>query len=371
MGGPFAGEEVLPAGAGPQLTRGGGTSRAPGVGFPPGAGGRPPPPLAPPPPPPPPQGPPRGGGRGAVRPWMEAMTPSLAHPRNRPPAHRLRPRPRLHGHVGVLPAPPTSRAGDRHDPPGPRPRRHVPRHRRHVRPVHQRAAGRQGHRRPPRRGPLATKFGNERRADGTLVGINGHPDYVRAPATPRCSASASTTSTSTTSTASTRTRPIEETVGAMASWSRPARCATSGCPRRAPPRSAAPRRASDHRAADGVLAVHPRRRGRDPADHARARHRPRRLLAARPRLPDRHDHQRGSLPTRTDRAGRPYFPRFQGAALEANLGPWSTGSEIAAAKAARPGSSPSRWVLAQGEDVAPIPGTKRITYLEENVDAAA
>jgi aryl-alcohol dehydrogenase-like predicted oxidoreductase len=45
---------------------------------------------------------------------------------------------------------------------------------------------------------LTTKFGNERREDGTRVGINGRP------ATRRCSGSASSTSTSTTSTASTR-----------------------------------------------------------------------------------------------------------------------------------------------------------------------
>ncbi len=52
---------------------------------------------------------------------------------------------------------------------------------------------------------LATKFGNERRPDGSWVGVNGKPDYVRAArlVTPRCSDWAWTTSTSTTSTAST------------------------------------------------------------------------------------------------------------------------------------------------------------------------
>ncbi|MEJ7707360.1 MAG: aldo/keto reductase [Nocardioidaceae bacterium] len=63
---------------------------------------------------------------------------------------------------------------------------------------------------------LATKFGNERRPDGTRVGVNGKPEYVRkaceaSPATAR----ASTTSTSTTSTGSIQRVPIEETVGAM------------------------------------------------------------------------------------------------------------------------------------------------------------
>ena len=58
---------------------------------------------------------------------------------------RLRPRPRLHGDERVLRLDRRA-AGHRHHPPRPRPRRHLPRHRRHVRPLHQRAARRQGHR---------------------------------------------------------------------------------------------------------------------------------------------------------------------------------------------------------------------------------
>jgi aryl-alcohol dehydrogenase-like predicted oxidoreductase len=65
----------------------------------------------------------------------------------------------------------------------------------------------------------------------------------------------------------------------------------------------------------------------------------------------------------------PYFPRFQGAALEANLALVDRIREIAEAKGCTPGQLALAWVLAQGEDVAPIPGTKRITYLEQNVDA--
>ncbi|CAN5490792.1 hypothetical protein BH10ACT10_BH10ACT10_05940 [soil metagenome] len=44
--------------------------------------------------------------------------------------------------------------------------------------------------------------------------------------------------------------------------------------------------------------------------------------------------------------------------------------EIAETKGATPGQLALAWVLAQGDDVAPIPGTKRVTYLEENVGAA-
>ena len=71
-----------------------------------------------------------------------------------------------------------------------------------------------------------------------------------------------------------------------------------------------------------------------------------------------------------DRRRSQYFPRFQGDALDANLALVEKVREIAAAKGCTPGQLALAWVLAQGEDVAPIPGTKRVTYLEENVGAA-
>ena len=65
-----------------------------------------------------------------------------------------------------------------------------------------------------------------------------------------------------------------------------------------------------------------------------------------------------------------YFPRFQGEALEANLVLVDKIRELAKEKGCTPGQLALAWVLAQGEDVAPIPGTKRVRYLEENVAAA-
>ncbi len=44
--------------------------------------------------------------------------------------------------------------------------------------------------------------------------------------------------------------------------------------------------------------------------------------------------------------------------------------EIAAAKGVTPGQLAIAWLLAQGDDIVPIPGTKRRAYLEENVAAA-
>ena len=62
-------------------------------------------------------------------------------------------------------------------------------------------------------------------------------------------------------------------------------------------------------------------------------------------------------------------PRFQGENLENNLGLLSTVEALATEKGVKPGQVALAWVLAQGKDIVPIPGTKRRTYLEENVAA--
>lgn len=70
-----------------------------------------------------------------------------------------------------------------------------------------------------------------------------------------------------------------------------------------------------------------------------------------------------------DARSHPYFPRFQGAALEANLRLVENVKALASAKGVTPGQIALAWVLAQGDDVVPIPGTKRVQYLEENAAA--
>jgi aryl-alcohol dehydrogenase-like predicted oxidoreductase len=62
-------------------------------------------------------------------------------------------------------------------------------------------------------------------------------------------------------------------------------------------------------------------------------------------------------------------PRFTGEAFAANLRLVDAVRELAEEKGATPGQLALAWVLAQGEDVVPIPGTKRRKYLEENVGA--
>jgi len=63
-------------------------------------------------------------------------------------------------------------------------------------------------------------------------------------------------------------------------------------------------------------------------------------------------------------------PRFQGVAFGRNLELVESIRAIAAAKGCTPGQLALAWVLAQGDDVIPIPGTKKVRYLEENVAAA-
>jgi aryl-alcohol dehydrogenase-like predicted oxidoreductase len=63
-------------------------------------------------------------------------------------------------------------------------------------------------------------------------------------------------------------------------------------------------------------------------------------------------------------------PRFQGENLEANMRIVAKLREIAEEKDITPAQLALAWVLAQGDDIVPIPGTKRRKYLEENAAAA-
>lgn len=64
-------------------------------------------------------------------------------------------------------------------------------------------------------------------------------------------------------------------------------------------------------------------------------------------------------------------PRFQDGNLDTNLRLVEAVKALAATKGCTPGQIALAWLLAQGTDILPIPGTKRIAYLEDNVGAAA
>jgi aryl-alcohol dehydrogenase-like predicted oxidoreductase len=64
-------------------------------------------------------------------------------------------------------------------------------------------------------------------------------------------------------------------------------------------------------------------------------------------------------------------PRFSGDNLAANLGPVAALTALAAEKGCRPGQLALAWLLAQPLDVVPIPGTKRVEYVVENLAATS
>ena len=218
---------------------------------------------------------------------------------------------------------------------------------------------------------LATKFGNERLPDGTRVGINGHPDYVRS----ACDASLQRLGVDHIDLyyqhRVDRSVPIEETVGAMAGLVEAGKVRHLGL---------------SEASVDTIRrahAVHPITAlqteyslfTRDLEDDILPTIRELGIGLV-PYSPLGRGLLTGAITARDgadgeqDRRRSAYFPRFQGDALDANLALVDKLSEIAGSKGCTPGQLALAWVLAQGDDVAPIPGTKRVTYLEENVGAA-
>lgn len=64
-------------------------------------------------------------------------------------------------------------------------------------------------------------------------------------------------------------------------------------------------------------------------------------------------------------------PRFQGANFDANMAAAKLVQDLAAKKGVKPGQLALAWLLAKGDFIVPIPGTKRVSYLLENIAAAA
>ena len=216
---------------------------------------------------------------------------------------------------------------------------------------------------------IATKFGNVRGENGEFLGIRGDADYVRA----ACEASLQRLGIDTIDLYYQHRvdpeTPIEETVGAMAELVQEGKVRYLGLSEAgADTIRKAVDGAPDLRAAVGVLAVGALGRGGDPPDGARAGHRLRRLLAARPRLPDREDPLASTTCRRTTRAAQ-RFPRFERENLEANLALVEQVEAVAQRHGATPGQVALAWVLSRGDDVVAIPGTKRVERVEENLGA--
>jgi aryl-alcohol dehydrogenase-like predicted oxidoreductase len=216
---------------------------------------------------------------------------------------------------------------------------------------------------------LATKFGNQRGADGAFLGVNGKPEYVRA----CCDASLRRLGVDRIDLYYQHRVdpkvPIEETVGAMAELVRAGKVRFLGLSEAAP--ETIRRAAKVHPIS--ALQTEYSLWSRDPEDEILPTIRAlgigfvpysplgRGFLTGRFRrledLPEK-DYRRSS-------------PRFQGENFEKNLRLVERIREIAAEKGAKASQLALAWVLAQGKDVAPIPGTTTRAHLEENVAAAA
>jgi aryl-alcohol dehydrogenase-like predicted oxidoreductase len=214
---------------------------------------------------------------------------------------------------------------------------------------------------------LATKFGNERAEDGTYLGVNGHPEYVRR----SCEGSLRRLGVDYIDLyyqhRVDRTVAIEETVGAMSELVREGKVRFLGLSEAAPPTI---RRAN---------AVHPISAlqteyslwTRDPEDEILPTCRElgigfvaysplgRGFLTGRFRSID-------DLPADDYRRNS---PRFQEENFQKNLDLVNRVEELARRKNCTPSQLALAWVLAQGEDIVPIFGTKRRKYLEENIKA--
>ncbi|MFE0186915.1 aldo/keto reductase [Streptomyces sp. NPDC058989] len=214
---------------------------------------------------------------------------------------------------------------------------------------------------------LATKFGVERRPDGTPVGVNGRPEYVRA----ACEASLRRLGADHIDLYYQHrvdpTVPVEETWGAMAELVAAGKVRHLGISEASP---ATIRRAH---------AVHPITAGqyeyslftRDIEDA----HLPtmRELgIGLVAYSPIGRGLLTGTLGRQTygERDFRRTAPRFQGENLALNLALVERVRALAEAKGVTPAQLALAWLLAQGPDVTAVPGTKRVRYLEENVAAA-
>ncbi|MFL5532697.1 MAG: aldo/keto reductase [Gemmatimonadales bacterium] len=214
---------------------------------------------------------------------------------------------------------------------------------------------------------LATKFGNVRGEDGSFLGVNGRPEYVRR----SCDASLQRLGVDYIDLyyqhRVDRSVPIEETVGAMADLIREGKVRFLGLSEAAP---ATIRRGNEEHPISALQTEYSLWT-RDPEDEV--------LPLCRelgigfvPYSPLGRGFLTGRFRTFEDLPEDDYrrdSPRFQGDNFQRNLDLVQKVEEIARRKQCTPAQLALAWLLAQGEDVVPIPGTKQRRYLEENTGA--
>ncbi len=161
------------------------------------------------------------------------------------------------------------------------------------------------------------------------------------------------------------TVPIEETVGAMGDLVREGKVRFLGLSEMALEIIRRAHAVHPLTSVERVLVVDARR-ARPARDVPRARDRLR-VQPARARDADRPSSRATRPRTRAD--FRRTHPIFQGESFDRNRALVSELERLAAAKATTASKAASPWVLAQGEDIVPIPGTRRAAYVTDNVDA--
>jgi aryl-alcohol dehydrogenase-like predicted oxidoreductase len=214
---------------------------------------------------------------------------------------------------------------------------------------------------------LATKFGNVRGENGERLGVRGDPDYVHR----ACEASLRRLGVERIDLYYQHRVdpevPIEETVGAMAELVKQGKVAHLGLSEAAPETI---RRAQETHPITALQTEYSLW-SRDPEEEILPTVRElgigfvaysplgRGFLTGRFRSID-------DLP---EDDFRRVSPRFEGENFDRNLKLVERVEEIAEEKGVTAGQLALAWVLAQGEDIVPIPGTKRVSYLEQNVAA--
>jgi len=214
---------------------------------------------------------------------------------------------------------------------------------------------------------VATKFGNMRGEDGAFLGISGKPDYVRK----ACDASLQRLGVDHIDLyyqhRVDRSMPIEETIGAMADLVRAGKVRHLGMS------EAAPQTIRRAHAVHPITALQTEYSlwSRDPEDE---------ILPTVRELgigfvaysPIGRGFLSGRFKTIDDLEPTDYrrqSPRFQGENFERNLDLVHRIEEIARSKGVTPAQLAIAWVLSQGDDIVPIPGSKSIGHLEENIAA--
>jgi len=214
---------------------------------------------------------------------------------------------------------------------------------------------------------LATKFGNERNPDGSWVGINGRPEYVRA----ACDGSLQRLGVDHIDLyyqhrVDAKT-PIEETVGAMAELVRAGKVRHIGLS------EAAPKTIRRAHAVHPITALQTEYSlwSREPEEE---------ILPTTRELgigfvaysPIGRGFLSGRIKSVDDLEPddyRRHNPRFQGTNFQRNLDLVARIEQLAREKGVTPAQLAIAWVLAQGEDIVPIPGSRRVEHLEENAAA--